>query len=225
MQNPDAAGNRRTMPANAAIMIEGQRSAAIVGYRIIDAEQVIFIDGNNAREQQALPIVPGKGDRGVRCQRLAVRRPDGPAIRKRHVIAILGPAELHEIGKCRICPLQQLDIWRIFILRFLIAFQHHIVETQSGQRNRATYKRRIDGDSRGVRNSGCLIGGNGRHGCSALCGCGQRITAFCIAGGHLFGNGLLAGSLPFQFRANDEDLPAKQHGHRQGDCQDQIAVF
>ena len=92
-------------------MIEGQRPAAIVGYRIIDAEQVIFIDGNNAREQQALPIVPGKGDRGVRCQRLAVRRPDGPAIRKRR-IGHPGSAELHEIGKCRICPLQQLDIWQ-----------------------------------------------------------------------------------------------------------------
>ncbi|MNQ40924.1 hypothetical protein D3C85_545860 [compost metagenome] len=120
---------------DATIGGDGDRLAAQVGDGVGDGEDVLVVDGDDAREAQALAIVPGQLDRGGRRQGRALGQGPG-RVRTGNAAGHVGaaPAKLGEVGVLHALRAEQLDRGRILVQRLFVVSQIQVIDARALQR-------------------------------------------------------------------------------------------
>ncbi|MNJ37164.1 hypothetical protein D3C77_319730 [compost metagenome] len=137
--------DRNALALDAAVGGDGDGLGPQVGHRVLDREHILVVNRDDAREAQAVAVVPGQFDRGGRGQGLALgQAPDGVGAGHAAGDVRAAPAELGEIGVLHALRAEQLDRRRTPVQRLAVVGQIQVVDARALQRQRAVQLRRLD---------------------------------------------------------------------------------
>ncbi len=215
---------RRAVAHHQRIRIERRRAAALVRHMVGDGEHVLVVDADIAREQKAVAVVPLQRHRLARRQRrAALELPRRLVVGQRLVHAgRVGPAEVDEVRIGSALGRQQHDLRALLVGGLVVILETQIVEPRALQQQRAVDRRRVDLDARPARLQR-LVARQVRRRRPAAGTVPGVAAGRCRPGLFLVQQGL-ARLLGLHGGGGDEVLPAEQHGGRQDDGKDQIAI-
>ncbi len=148
MQNEKAEHFGRAEAHDPTVGPKSDGLAGLVDYTLGNGEHVVFVDGNDPLEHDALAIVPGKGHRSVDGQCLCIRFPQGLAVRNRNRWIGRRPAKIGVVGGRRVGRRQQGNLGAVRIDGFAIIGQRQIVDAGANQRHRSVKPFGVDDQPR-----------------------------------------------------------------------------